>query len=310
MRKRKDFNSRPSARGDTGIFPSPVAYFYFNSRPSARGDAAEWLPTYKSEVFQFTPLREGRRCAEAGISRKADFNSRPSARGDADVPRLERTAMTNFNSRPSARGDGSPRRARRRTKNFNSRPSARGDLLPAIGEGSGRKFQFTPLREGRPFPLWKMRSTEAFQFTPLREGRPNAPPSLSQMTCYFNSRPSARGDTSASRRDESESQFQFTPLREGRRMDDPIGIWGKEISIHAPPRGATLRNQRLTVPPRISIHAPPRGATILCGVSPSAQCHFNSRPSARGDVEKVPICRAAEISIHAPPRGATPIPRP
>ena len=39
----------------------PNSQFYFNSRPSARGDAAEWLPTYKSEVFQFTPLREGRR---------------------------------------------------------------------------------------------------------------------------------------------------------------------------------------------------------------------------------------------------------
>ena len=57
---------------------------------------------------------------------------------------------------------------------------------------------------------------------------------------------------------------------------------------------------------RISIHAPPRGATLGRSFLRSGCRNFNSRPSARGDVVKVPICRASEISIHAPPRGATP----
>ena len=35
---------------------------------------------------------------------------------------------------------------------------------------------------------------------------------------------------------------------------------------------------------RISIHAPPRGATILRRLRRS-KLHFNSRPSARGDVQ-------------------------
>ena len=77
-----------------------------------------------------------------------------------------------------------------------------------------------------------------FQFTPLREGR------LLALTClpmafYFNSRPSARGDKSS-----------IVPLKH------------PQISIHAPPRGATLRS-------------------FETDFSPS---HFNSRPSARGDL--------------------------
>ena len=55
---------------------------YFNSRPSARGDIAggcgrgKWL-------FQFTPLREGRRATSIFPKSSCYFNSRPSARGDA-----------------------------------------------------------------------------------------------------------------------------------------------------------------------------------------------------------------------------------
>ena len=77
------------------------------------------------------------------------------------------------------------------------------------------------------------------------------------------------------------------------------------ISIHAPPRGATIVVFSLSVWRCISIHAPPRGATRLsCRHRPRLD-DFNSRPSARGDgnIGKVPcfLC----ISIHAPPRGAT-----
>ena len=62
-----------------------------------------------------------------------------------------------------------------------------------------------------------------------------------------------------------------------------------DISIHAPPRGATARQQALERQLNISIHAPPRGATML------------------GDEMMLRYM----ISIHAPPRGATaPLPHP
>ena len=56
-----NFNSRPSARGDSA---SPRGYrgtHHFNSRPSARGDGGDAGKETAAGVFQFTPLREGRR---------------------------------------------------------------------------------------------------------------------------------------------------------------------------------------------------------------------------------------------------------
>ena len=80
-----------------------------------------------------------------------------------------------------------------------------------------------------------------FQFTPLREGRP-----LLMRVCAG----------------QHSTRFQFTPLREGRReaLQAPINRV-HDISIHAPPRGATRRAAARFGRFRISIHAPPRGAT-------------------------------------------------
>ena len=77
-----DFNSRPSARGDvtlplfyggrmnisihapprgaTGRYRAGYGGTYFNSRPSARGDEMLNM-SITGRLFQFTPLREGRR---------------------------------------------------------------------------------------------------------------------------------------------------------------------------------------------------------------------------------------------------------
>ncbi len=165
---------------------------------------------------------------------------------------------------------------------------------------------------------------------------------------YFNSRPSARGDLRHKRR-RAGGQFQFTPLREGRRarsvlyynhkddfnsrpsargdMTQATLYIGLNISIHAPPRGATHARHPHPRSLQISIHAPPRGATsrhdtlhrvrVHFNSRPSARGdavrvhqrqraeHFNSRPSARGDDSEFPPREEESISIHAPPRGAT-----
>ena len=103
-------------------------------------------------------------------------------------------------------------------------------------------------------------------------------------------------------------KFQFTPLREGRLKDATGQDTAALISIHAPPRGATIcafvfvllysyfnsrpsargdaRCTQLYCEIFISIHAPPRGATIICYLHIYLQVYFNSRPSARGDVGK------------------------
>ena len=126
-------------------------------------------------------------------------------------------------------------------------------------------------------------SQQARQFTPLREGRRPCPHQHCSRSCYFNSRPSARGDKAQtslyrsstnfnsrpsargdfrvmpggytpgnfnsrpSARGDHQSifvrtaaaSFQFTPLREGR-LPGVVEIQSLGISIHAPPRGATI----------------------------------------------------------------------
>ena len=124
----RDFNSRPSARGDGAFQATTGCTPYFNSRPSARGDVKTRFDCADSWTFQFTPLREGRRSSRhPHVASVFDFNSRPSARGDAGCITVV-AVNSNFNSRPSARGD-----------------SCVFSILLFIFV----KFQFTPLREGR-----------------------------------------------------------------------------------------------------------------------------------------------------------------
>ena len=100
-----------------------------------------------------------------------------------------------------------------------------------------------------------------------------------------------------------------------------------KISIHAPPRGATLDHCADVIVLLISIHAPPRGATATleavgipvtfqftplregrhaCRAAERAACTFQFTPLREG---RRRLARqrgqALHISIHAPPRGAT-----
>ena len=102
-------------------------------------------------------------------------------------------------------------------------------------------FQFTPLREGRLITAEAERNDVEFQFTPLREGRRCCQSFRIPPMHYFNSRPSARGDQA-----------------------DMMAI---ADTYH------------------ISIHAPPRGATVFIFTSFNSFKNFNSRPSARGDAD-------------------------
>ena len=232
----------------------------------------------------------------------ANFNSRPSARGD-DRLGAELTLCAYFNSRPSARGDVNIRKTNLLQSISIHAPPRGATRTKTITTHDG-KFQFTPLREGRR-RLWT-RQTAAwqFQFTPLREGRRGHARRITSAVISIHAPP--RGAT-----------FRGSHA-------DLLRL----ISIHAPPRGATLACLGLLALPCISIHAPPRGATApydctALGIEefqftplregrrkplPSIADRirdFNSRPSARGDGERLGKRIFELISIHAPPRGAT-----
>ena len=188
------------------------------------------------------------------------FNSRPSARGDVETDAIVAQWFISIHAPPrgaTARGsyDGMyrdisihapPRGATRELmacmilpKDFNSRPSARGDECE-------RLFS------------WQ----EIFQFTPLREGRPSLFVAVFGLS-HFNSRPSARGDgRGGANRGADVQGFQFTPLREGRLLcrppTDSYAHFNSRPSARGDRFGAGRRHMR-----NISIHAPPRGATHI-----------------------------------------------
>ena len=142
---------------------------------------------------------------------------------------------------------------------FNSRPSARGDRAGLAVQNAGFIISIHAPPRGATWRWSPPPSALVFQFTPLREGRPGAG-RLHHRLWYFNSRPSARGDY------RSASTHALI-----------------EISIHAPPRGATPIDYHMFGRTFISIHAPPRGATASTETLQKILRHFNSRPSARGD---------------------------
>ena len=253
-------------------------------------------------LFQFTPLREGRREAQKSASQRRHFNSRPSARGDKHLCGALCAGLY-FNSRPSARGDDAhgsydgmyrdisihapPRGATRRyalltymPNYFNSRPSARGDDIITL-PCRPCKFQFTPLREGRPSFSVAASPKQNFNSRPSARGDQRASTS-SPPKPHFNSRPSARGDLNRVSKDEAYLISIHAPPRGATVFVNRPKIH-ERISIHAPPRGATVALHLFITSGRISIHAPPRGATDYPITQAAAAPYFNSRPSARGD---------------------------
>ena len=188
---------------------------HFNSRPSARGDVQRRRPGAGDDLFQFTPLREGRQ---------------------APTPQLGGITIFQFTPlREGRRGRHRPRLEGRQY--FNSRPSARGDRGCGHGDGCRCISIHAPPRGATEDTVQPFKIDE-FQFTPLREGR-RPRPDNQFFFLDFNSRPSARGDSSVMLSVMPVSSFQFTPLREGRREVADIRHRNRDISIHAPPRGAT-----------------------------------------------------------------------
>ena len=187
-----------------------------------------------------------------------NFNSRPSARGDSAFPAWCPPCVISIHAPP--RGATIPaHRLCTSHKNFNSRPSARGDLTAPLLSSVSTHFNSRPSARGDPRLMMAGWYPAEFQFTPLREGRRAWAPALHRRA-DFNSRPSARGD------------FCGFPT-----------TFALQISIHAPPRGATSSGGLSYGLPPISIHAPPRGATPVAGNRRGFKSNFNSRPSARGD---------------------------
>ena len=299
---------------------------YFNSRPSARGDWVANASRHTRMLFQFTPLREGRRAwmgeealedlisihAPPRGATKCCFAMQPKSSAFQFTPLREGRLASSDNCGVLTVFQFTPLREGRRAASHYIRIGAKISIHAPPRGATGDCFRRRPLLlisihappRGATEKGMNKAFDKIFQFTPLREGRPDEKWLITRIM-NFNSRPSARGDKVFRITSDSRDIFQFTPLREGRHH-----------ARHPHPRSL-----------QISIHAPPRGATAARLPETTAANYFNSRPSARGDggigADGRPIrtfqftplregrrdtsdrATRATISIHAPPRGAT-----
>ena len=164
--------------------------------------------------------------------------------------------------------------------NFNSRPSARGDVAVCAMLQVPPLFQFTPLREGRHCGAYKKEENLIFQFTPLREGRHGVRLVLAVRPISIHAPP--RGATSWPARRSASASFQFTPLREGRLfvLKNRAMV---EVFQFTPLREGRLRAAcPFAAHPSISIHAPPRGATGRWQRLREGHCLFQFTPLREG----------------------------
>ena len=264
---------------------------------------ATWKPckSRSNHLFQFTPLREGRRKAQSATAWHPYFNSRPSARGDVCGKYSDNSITISIHAPP--RGATARDNALPKTWSISIHAPPRGATTGMMSVSAACVFQFTPLREGRQAENGHEKGGKKFQFTPLREGRRLLLADSFDVRLHFNSRPSARGDLETVQK----SLESF-------------------ISIHAPPRGATS-NPRIAPNPAYFNSRPSARGDPLQPSSLLSSTNFNSRPSARGDKrrqeqrrkqefqftplregrpdEQPPRAATTTISIHAPPRGAT-----
>ena len=100
--------------------------------------------------------------------------------------------------------------------------------------------------------------------------------------------------------------LSFNPrARAGR--DRPLGpeAHRRQVSIHAPARGATKQMRQVPKQADVSIHAPARGATLADDAKKqdkSVSIHAPARGATRqGEQRQIDL----PVSIHAPARGAT-----
>ena len=230
-------------------------------------------------LFQFTPLREGRREAVGVWKRLMRFQFTPLREGRPDEKCGNRTEEV-FQFTPLREGR-QPHMRYTCLKKISIHAPPRGATCQGAVQKIKPPFQFTPLREGRREDRKKLMNRISISIHAPPRGATccrrairlqrrisiHAPPRGATRLHHehphpknFNSRPSARGD-----------------------KDVMPGLSQYVISIHAPPRGATLTSKGMQEKLAISIHAPPRGATWRNDCRQLYQADFNSRPSARGD---------------------------
>jgi len=210
----------------------------FNPRPCTRGDHHTLIP---HTAFQCVSIHA-------------------PARGATTLnPTIRKTAQVSIHA--PARGATSDLFTLCADCEVSIHAPARGATAPAMRIVTGPvKFQSTPLHEGRRGMTRAAGPITVFQSTPLHEGRPPVETAGPAQVGCFNPRPCTRGDFCGSAFSSGGRGFNPRPCTRGdlRRL---VSRQHREVSIHAPARGATFVPFHGILAVQVSIHAPARGAT-------------------------------------------------
>ena len=273
------FQFTPLREGRPEVLDGFLRLLLFQFTPLREGRPELRIVKQRTYAFQFTPLREGRRLLLVGITGIKIFQFTPLREGRPCIVAGRSCTKPNFNSRPSARGD-TRHAAQAAVFPISIHAPPRGATRHRVHVLVGGQFQFTPLREGRPEVLDGFLRLLLFQFTPLREGRPELR-IVKQRTYAFQFTPLREGRRLLLVGITGIKIFQFTPLREGR----PCIVAGRSCTkpnFNSRPsaRGDAIASV-LWMLFGISIHAPPRGATVGRALD-MPTCSFQFTPLREG----------------------------
>ena len=158
-------------RGATTVASTRKRLRNFNSRPSARGDADADVVFQRFHEFQFTPLREGRRLLPRLLPLRILISIHAPPRGATAGCAFFVPPAPVFQFTPLREGRQEMSAISQHFENISIHAPPRGATQRRVHASSSSSFQFTPLREGRRSGNGTGTKGGIFQFTPLREGR-------------------------------------------------------------------------------------------------------------------------------------------
>ena len=194
----ENFNSRPCGRGDCRG-KRPVVVLSISIHAPAGGATSLLLTGLPQvEIFQFTPLREGRRRLPAELRSCIYFNSRPCGRGDKSCA-YRRNGFHYFNSRPCGRGDA--RKGGQISGHHISIHAPAGGATQAEAEDLQRQLISIHAPAGGATYYRRLLGRMAVYFNSRPCGRGDGSHGAGPrcFVRYFNSRPCGRGDRRACR---------------------------------------------------------------------------------------------------------------
>ena len=255
----------------------------FQSTPLREGRHALKIEKYYVDGFQSTPPREGRRHGDGVVEAPYAVSIHAPARGATSTWSTSAPGWSTFQSTPLREGRQAVLKLMLTKREFQSTPLSEGRPGLSLPSGGPFAFQSTPLREGRPAEGESGPERLQVSIHAPARGATTRSSSVSPSHRSFNPRPCARGDSFRGAHMTCINQFQSTPLREGRLWDCATGA--VDLEFQSTPLREGRRN---------------RASNLRQSVT-----SFNPRPCARGDRGRPADLAASPVSIHAPARGAT-----